>query len=222
MLILNEQRLNKSEISVLIHLFMQMSSKNILQEYLQKRGFYPPTYNTYAIAGTERFPRFKSELTLDGTLISSGIFPNKRDAEKDVAEKAMKYLEAQEPDLKNIDQMILLIDVENKPNFVFELAEQYDVTSLEIYCFISEDHPLVYKLEALQTKCNALRFNIIKTCSRIKDGADIALTFELGNMYPKHNSSDFVIVTGDHFGNALKEYLHGEIRVIQTINELNN
>lgn len=69
--------------------------KNDLLEYVQARKLGKPRYRTRN-EGSAHEPVFKTEVELQGSIIGRGEGSQKRQAERQAAEAALAYLEAQE------------------------------------------------------------------------------------------------------------------------------
>lgn len=70
----------------------QKNPKGALQEYLQKIDGTKPEYTIRKISGEEHSPVFTVDVTINGTVISSGDGPNLKQAEKKAALIALKKL----------------------------------------------------------------------------------------------------------------------------------
>lgn len=195
-----------------------MSSKNIIQEYCQKRGWAIPIYNTETL-DQSRFPSFQSTIIIPELEIevTSDIFPNKKEAQTNAATKAYQLINSNQSK-NNINKKLnsnikFFVDVENKPNFVEEFIKIYgEKFTHHLICFISFDHPLKYRLNKVKD------LQVITTPSQNKDGADVAIVYELGRRFKKN--IQYYIVSSDHFAISLADYCGISVKVIKSVEEI--
>lgn len=189
-----------------------MSFKNILQELYQKQKLPLPKYETVRLGGRDHRPVFVSKITLfDGQIVEGDQETTKRSSELNAAEKALqlvnpvKNIEPRDFNLKR--RVGIFIDIENKP-IIEDILNIVGVsTKIHIYAFASEEHPSLIKVK--NKDFDMENFQLIEVPTTRKDGADIGLMLFVGGLLFKKSYKDFIIVTGDHYGDALADCVQG-------------
>ncbi len=183
-----------------------MSSKNQLQEYFQKQKQPCPKYTTELCGGQAHCPQFKSTVNLFDQTFESDICSTKRDAELNVAEKVLVYLDTEVSSAKQYEKpkyikTIVLLDLENVPQAKdFEFPDHAYVIG-----FMSGFSPLYSQRDQY-----ALHMHIETINSAIKDAADTLLVFSAARLLYEEKipkSTPIYIVTRDHFASALVDIL---------------
>lgn len=96
----------------------------------------------------------------------------------------------------------IFIDVENQHTMVEKLIKKIGFCSgIEIMAFASTDHPSLRKLRDQ----NSSILQIVEVPCTRKDGADVGLTLSVGISLVQKDYQNIIIVTNDHFGDALAE-----------------
>jgi hypothetical protein len=214
---------------------MSNNYKNSLQEYFQKNNLPLPNYETKKIGEDRQSNLILWQSTLKLTLgnnkkiFKSKSFPNKKDAEMYVAEQGLKYIEKDETqndnnnEIKyckslckysfNEDDILIIIDLDNIQKIDSLEHEIKDFSNIHLFGFIGK----------LTNPCkNNGIIKIIKANDTSKDSADIKLTLEMGKLINKLNRKHIMIncyiVTRDHFGECLTNTIKEET----CINEARN
>ena len=184
-----------------------MSSKNQLQEYFQKNKRPLPQYITKLCGGQPHCPEFTSTVSIEAegplslkrdfgrspVLFTSDIFSSKREAELNVASKALAYISKRKAELdivsnQEIEQYkkplhfdhVVLIDLENIPQ-----AKDFSFSdNLFVIGFMSSSCSAYSQIKSYK---NLMQVEIIK--SAIKDAADILLIFSLARIIYSENLS---------------------------------
>lgn len=186
-----------------------MNYKNLLQEYLQKRGYPIPKYDgnltLFGWIGNVTINIDKRELTFFGIECN-----NKKDSQKDASKDALEYLY----NYKKIEkyncyknsntlksQDIIFVDIENISKYNYIIPEKY------IYGFISTNSCLYNKIEDIKRYMNIYIYD-----GKEKDGSDILLTMIISEHIPhiKKYKNNIIIVTNDHFGKCIKKILKND------------
>lgn len=197
-----------------------MSPKNKLQEYLQKRKESIPTYQTKRCGGSSHEPQFKSILTFQTHRFESELFSRKKEAEQDVAQKALDFLEKKNSYLlptpkytppKNPSR-IILFDLENCPK-VFGVKFPRDARLIGFTSYSSSIYAQKEKYE------NIMELRVIK--SSIKDAADVALTIDITRLiFEERVNVPITIVTRDHFASAIVRYIDQNITHVTHVSDV--
>lgn len=174
-----------------------MNSKNRLQEIYQKKKEPMPKYKTYLQGGKPHCPHFISEITVNNIKFVSEIYSNKKDAETDVAEKVLNYLDK----IKSIDyerpkliDKVVIIDLENIP----VISKTFSPNTYVIG-FMSKSSSPYSKIEDYKNK---MEIKIID--SSIKDATDTYIIFYTARLITELSKNmNIYIVTKDHFGSVL-------------------
>ena len=168
------------------------SSKNKLQEILQKRGEAPPTYTAVASNG-----EFRATVTLpDGRSFTGEPMTRKKHAEILAAAVAIPHVV---PTPTRIDATAcVFIDVENVPTALDALRTQVDVPGVKVFGF----HSLNTTVDTTGLPDN---FEIVKVPSAHRDAADVGILIYLGSWMTKLEFNSIAIVTKDHFAHAAAE-----------------
>lgn len=193
-----------------------MSAKNLLQEYYQKKGLPLPTYETKRIGGSDHSPLFISTvITSDDLIIDSSPKNTRKKSELDAANKAYEVVKTKsklsdestmsklsiksnnENNKKIIDNVIIYIDIENKPNSAGNILNEY---SIEIIGFVSRRHPIAENINDYPCK-------VIIIPTIVKNGADIGMCMYIANNLPSKDKT-IILLTNDNFGLAANDYLN--------------
>lgn len=192
-----------------------MSAKSHLQEIFQKQGKSLPIYQSVREGGYDHSPRFSATVILANGRKYFGKGSNKREAEKDAAEQALKDVQKRPPRSrskkpvkrvttkpkirKSEGKICILIDLENKPKIPEELVGHIE-PGMDVIAFASTEHPT---LKSLRDKKLEFVQIVEVPCTR-KNGADIGLTLFVGLLL-NQNYESFIIVSGDSFGYCLAD-----------------
>ena len=196
-----------------------MSSKNDLQEYFQKRKLKLPVYTTIRAGGSAHNPKWVSQVTLsDGRIFVSSPHSGKKSAEAEAAADALKSIERDgveverpEPDFRlSFDDhcVCVLIDVENQPAALGELVNRTWSRGMSIHAFYSKGHPLGRKIDGTEY-VNDDRVTIHEVPSTRNDGADVGMMVTLGMMLETSNFTTYIIISNDHFAEAAADVARG-------------
>lgn len=201
-------------------------NKSILQNYVQCRGGAVPTYKNVRVGGEDHTPIWSAIVRITPSLTFQGEpSPSKKEAHFSAAGIALKRLrEAEDRDRSaelllaqemypikeshtqktgtTDSRRVLLVDVENIPNFIYTLFAQYAhlVSDLDIHAFVGEHSPLVTK-----DYSRGVVVHIVPGTHR--DGADCCLTVFTGFLLSQGEYDIYYIATRDHFAVALCEMI---------------
>jgi len=176
-------------------------SKNLLQEYFQKRSKPIPIYKTIQLIkidenGNEK-PIFISKLVINDIEYCSDLFSSKKDSEQDVACKAYNSLTSQQELTDYVPPLLyknlILIDLENINTC---LTWRFPPES-KIVGFTSK-YSSIYSTKDRYTPY--MKLKVID--SHINDAADILLITYLMKRIDK--VEDIFIITRDHYAAVLK------------------
>jgi hypothetical protein len=183
-----------------------MNYKNLLQEYLQKRGYSIPTYDgkvdILGWIGNVTININNKYLTFYGIECN-----NKKDSQQNASKKALeclyKYKEGikyncyKDTNILNL-QDIIFIDIENVSKYNYIIPSKY------IYGFISTNSCLYNKIEDIKQYMDVYVYD-----GNEKDGADILLSMIISKkiQYIKKYKNKVIILTNDHFGICIKKIL---------------
>ena len=200
-----------------------MSTKNQVQEYLQKKGIPLPEYTTFKCGGSPHEPLWTSQVKITADKIFVGDpQSSKKAAEFSAAEEAMSYIE--ENGLEKIyeepkhqfyftDKKInILVDVENKPTFMKEFSNSVVTSNVEVTGFVSDGSALqrqIRQSDILKDK----RMKIVNVPSTRSDGADIGMAVYAGGYMSTENTLVFIIISGDHFAEALSDCIRNYLKL---------
>ena len=177
-----------------------MNDKNKLQEFCQKHKLllpkYIPTYDN----------GFISSVTItynENTYHTKGnVCTKKKAAELSAATMMLgvihKIKQEQIKTYTTVNIVYVLVDIENIHMGDFFESRRFD----EYFCFIgfaTENHPSINIAPS-----QLLSIKTIKSDRR--DAADILMIGYVANMIDEDH--DIIIVTGDHFGPGLVDYIH--------------
>ena len=203
-----------------------MTSKNRLQEYFQKKDLDLPIYSTARAGGEDHNPTWISQVSLcDGRIFVSDPHSKKKYAELESATDALAALEIHniESDTMkycinfNDSNVVICIDVENQPCAIAEFVKNVSSTNVTVYGFISDGHPLQKKLE-ISYYLRDERVNLIKIPSTRADGADIGMSMIVGSFIETMNYGLYMIISNDHFGEALADCIRGYQSILPSAN----
>jgi len=201
--------------------------KNYLQECFQKDGIELPKYNTVQVGGSPHMPQWKSTVTLfNGQSFTGDISSKKKGAELSAACLALDHIQTEGIEIKPCDiprakpkimfsknrikfkgkpdkNWNIFVDIENQELILNELCQSLPIENIYVYGYLSKsrEHELMGNLD-----CDS-RTTIIVAPTTRADGADIALTLGVGRMSVEDPDDGYIIVTCDHFGDALVDIL---------------
>lgn len=194
---------------------MNISSKNNLQEYIQKNKLNFPVYETFQINKL-----WICKLHINSKTYISDPYQNKISAEKHSAEIALNDLKNNrsydEIYLSSENKTVIFVDIENRQNDIIEFVNDVKSENILILGFISNIHPLVDKI-TVQQEYRDPRVKIFFVPSSRKDASDIGLSFLLGFFMSNFKDSykNYIIISGDHFAKVLEECINGDILNLQ-------
>ena len=204
---------------------MNKSYKNQLQEICQKMNFLF-SYDTTHTGGQPHCPIFGSKVTViynNEEMTDYGFGSTKKKAELSAAEDMVNRINNLIEDkiehfsLSCTDEIYILIDMENihMGNFFerFKFGDEFHFIG-----FSAENHP--------STKNCSDRIEIKTIKTDRKDGCDILMIGYTAQLI-MNNNLDIIIVTGDHFGPGLVDYIHSykdkiHARCVKSVDELIN
>ena len=137
---------------------------------------------------------------------SQDVVTSSSDSESSDSNSVGQYLESLNQlivptENKNIEQrIVLLVDVENMPNFINILPHDGNIV---IYAFVGEHNHLVDK------KFNKKVIKVISPSTR-PDGTDTCMQVYTGMLLVKELFDIYYIATRDHFGSTLVEMIQCE------------
>ena len=194
-----------------------MNSKNLLQEFCQKRGLALPKYETGLAGGMAHNPRFVSSVivTYEETLykVTGDTAGNKKEAEMNAAEMLLSKLDAvQKENTKHYkpstrSAIYVMIDLENihVGDFFDHKVFHRSYSEFSFVGCATEGHP---SLKNIQSSSGNDIIKIISIKSSHKDATDTLMIFGVGALVSQDNTAIFVIVTKDHFGAPLVEIIN--------------
>lgn len=187
-----------------------MSAKNELQEYLQRENLPFVEYRTYSIGDEQHKLLWISETLFQGVLYEGLPCSKKKDAEKNVASLILKKINGEkischEFHFRDDKAVAILVDFENKPNFVKEFLDSVKTSGVHLYAFISRSHHMKSKICQLEAKNERLHVQEIQ--SSLRDAADVGLLICLGGLAWQGIYQSYIIVSGDHFAATAVEIL---------------
>ena len=179
--------------------------KNQLQEFCQKKKLHLPTYDTKRIGGSSHQPTFISSVKIQyNNAIYGSVCGSKKAAEISVAKKMLKQLdniliqETQHYDLLEGD-IHVLIDMENVHMGDFFEKRKFG-EGIRFIGFATENHPSIRVVSD--------QLDVIETIkSDRRDACDILMIGCAARMADTI-SGEMIIVTKDHFGHGLVDYIH--------------
>ncbi|CAH6419007.1 Hypothetical protein HVR_LOCUS195 [uncultured virus] len=201
-------------------------AKNRLQEYFQRQRLPLPQYTSEKIGGADHRPVWQSKVQLsDGSIHLGDPNVSKSKADISAAENALATLFSfslttldtlpSKPVLFSIpnkvlrtaiSNTILLVDVENMPNFVDEVLQE--INGLDIYAFVGEHHCLSEKIfppNVIKIVSPSTRSDGTDTCMQVYIG------FLLGSTF--HNYENYLIATRDHYGSAVVDMITNKLGI---------
>lgn len=166
------------------------NAKGALQEYCVSKKVDLPVYTSKVVSLP---PNSRSTSTVsividDEHFTFEGEGQRKRDAEHKAAENALKVIKhitpvekiESYPELEG-DNYLFIVDQENSPCFVSRYYSAYPESSF--YIFATKGASSISKLQWPDpSKSAPSNVSLILTQPGFKDGADIALAFELGGL----------------------------------------
>ena len=200
--------------------------KNTLQEFCQKHSYPLPSYETTKCGGPSHQPTFKTSVTMTYKEIIHKIYgkakPTKKKAEISAAKEMIFLIDTiveEETDChKSDNQVYILIDMENihMGNFFHQRKFSSD---FQFIGFATTNHP------SIKAAPSALS-NIETFASDRKDACDIMI-IGYATRLVLEGSGDIIIVTKDHFGQGLVDYINHlnpaiKCRCIKTIESLSD
>lgn len=182
-----------------------VSSKNRLQEALQKRGEGCPWYTSVEVS-TELGKMFVSTVHFcDGRQFSGERMLRKKDAEMMAAAAALPHAI---PDpthlvLRNAKYAYVFIDTENVPTAINTLNSKVSVPGVKYFAFHSQN-------TTVDTTDLPDSFKVVAVPSALKDAADVGILLYLGRLLHKMSPvSNIALVTRDHFAEAAAQCVMG-------------
>ena len=205
--------------------------KNRLQHYLQCRGEAIPRYKRVRVGGKDHTPLWSSSVRINSGLAFQGeLSSSKREADFSAARHALEKLKQAERNnnrkpvlVREIqlpgqsfsqeqsdsgeeerkERRILLVDVENLPNFIHTLYNEYRhlvVSNVTVHAFLGEHNPLSQKEYPPGV--------IIHRVPGIhRDGVDCCITVFVGFLLAQGEYDLYLIATRDKFAMALCEMI---------------
>lgn len=184
------------------------SSKNCLQEFCQKLSLDLPVYNT--IDTSNGFLCIVELNYNDKIYKASSVARNKKYASKAAADCLLETLKT------NIQKSVINIESRLNINKKYYIMIDLENVNSDIFCSYDIEITLNTKVIGYATKghpslnsTNLPDYLKIKTtnCSRL-DAADILMCMEAQKILNTNKDEPvFIIVTGDHFGEVLKDIL---------------
>ena len=192
-----------------------MNYKNKLQEYCQKNKLKLPLYYTFACD-----TGFVSTVTVNGKKFKGTQTSTKKGAEKSAAEVACKNINIRFVDLSKkstdrtkielINHTTFIIDVENKPNVLTKLIDEFEfIGEYVIYAVASIHHPVIENYRDDKNILNNKNVILHDVPSTRKNGADVGMCVLAGQLMDNDNPTFFVLISGDKFIDALNDCLVG-------------
>jgi hypothetical protein len=179
-----------------------ISTKNDLQEYIQKNKLDFPCYKTEK---NQDDNMWVCKLFVNSNIYTSDKFPNKSSAEKHAAEIALLDIERSKKYIEiNMNHIFIFIDLENRQTDIFEFFDTVKSQGVTIIGFISHEHVLLPKFRLITDD----RFKLVEIPSTRKDAADIGLSLILGHYLTVHKCEICIIISGDHFAKVLEECIN--------------
>ena len=186
-----------------------MNPKNLLQEYIQARCLPLPIYETVRIGGLDHQPSWQSSVLFEGKITTGEANISKSKAEMSAASKALALISPTSPispissNPNTISRLapprtVLLVDVENMPNFVEEVVKE--IMGLYIYAFVGEHHCLAGKIFPQGVK------KVLSPSTR-PDGTDTCMQVYVGYFLARDEYDTYLIATRDHYGSALVDMI---------------
>lgn len=181
----------------------EMSIKNKLQEFCQKRGYPLPKYVCLREGGLDHKPQWRGKVTciIKGEkkiFMTDRTFYSTKDATKQVAQRAFDHLQGINTfDVKfnkenkkclqsEASHTFMLLDLENVPHAYRDFCERFKIPEKENqfsiigFCSRAAGHIRV-KVEREIKEYN-VKMNIVEACSSHSDAADIRLSMWVGEM----------------------------------------
>lgn len=178
-----------------------MLSKNLLQEYYQKKKEPLPVYEIIRLGGFDHLPRWQCRVTTSDKIVAiGGVKKNKSEASMSAAKKVLKIINNKPIVMKSVpDRTVLLVDVENLPKFVDSVVKIYN--NLDIYAFVGKKHCLAHKEVP-----NGVH-KILSPSTR-QDGTDTCMQVYVGYLLANNKYDNYLIATMDHYGDVLVEMIN--------------
>lgn len=183
-------------------------SKNTLQEYCQRRSIPLPEYTTVMIGGSSHKPEFSSTVTIIDTDLhkitaNGSVCSTKKSSECSAAEhllvKLDQYREANKKIFNSVDEYIyVLVDLENIHMGDYFADKEFS-DNYHFVGFATSHHP------SLIVAPTELTIHTIDSTRR--DASDIMLIGYASQLIQLDPMCTIIIVTKDHFGEGLVEYL---------------
>ena len=202
--------------------------KNTLQEFCQKNKLLMPTYNCSTLKDCNQ-PKFVSTVTItynNQTYTAEGSLCNKKkQSEISAASRMLEIIDnIRTSEIEHYDSSILsvnnniyiLIDLENVHMGNFFEPRRFK-GKFHFIGFASENHP------SINVAPHELQIITIKSDRR--DAADTLIIGYTATLIEKEDDLVIVIVTKDHFGPGLVDYIHNynpniKASNIKTVKEL--
>ena len=188
------------------------NSKTILQELCQLHKYSMPIYSTRFINGQPHCPLFNCILKVNSREFR-GRGKNKKEAEKNAAEKALKSLSSKYHTVN--DKIVNDIIVKVKVDIYFDIENVLDVFkqfvtdytfehkyNLNVTGFISYHHHMKDKILDMVENKNYI--TIQTTRAVMKDAVDYHIALAIGGAIANNENRKIILVTKDKFGQILK------------------
>jgi len=184
--------------------------KNILQELCQCNKYSMPSYSTCHISGQPHCPLFNCMVMVNSREFR-GIGKNKKEAEKNAAENALKLLMCRDYFVNNkiIENVTVntttqvYFDIENVLNVFKQFVTDYNFKSnLNVIGFISYNHHMRDRILDIVKGKNYI--NVRTTRAVMKDAVDYHIALAIGGAIANNEKRKIILVTKDKFGQILK------------------
>lgn len=186
--------------------------KTILQELCQSSKYLMPEYSTKFVDGQAHCPLFKCTLKVNFRKFE-GEGKNKKEAEKNAAEKALKVLSSNyhvtsNKKINNITVRVrvrtdIYFDIENVLDVFKQFVSDYDFKhNLNVSGFISYNHHMRDKILDMVKGKNYI--NVQTTRAVMKDAVDYHIALAIGGAIANNENRKIILVTKDKFGQILK------------------
>ncbi len=182
--------------------------KNQLQEFCQKKKLRLPTYDTKRVGGSSHQPTFISSVEIqynNDTYRSGGsVCGSKKAAEISVAKEMLEQLDnilIQETQHYGVSEgdIHVLIDMENVHMGDFFEKRKFG-EGIRFMGFATENHPSIRVVSDQLDVIETIKSDRRDACDILMIGCAARLADTI--------SGEMIIVTKDHFGQGLVDYIH--------------
>ena len=205
--------------------------KNMLQEYCQKVKIPLPVYETWKLEGPSHQPVFQSMVRVTGhPNVYSEPCGTKKKAELSAAKLMLQYISDNTITTKyNTNKRFFIwIDMENIHMGDFFEHKQFN-NNYKFIGFSTEDHPSIRNVDKYPIIIKTIRSSRSDACDILMVGyaGQVMAVSKYGsaswytngdpepehddNVFPVYKDDTIIIVTKDHFGDALVEYIEQSI-----------